>query len=192
MKQKKSKRGLIVYDENPSILKIRTGQKPRPLTRANKAWVSEDTGEYYDKAGLWEVQEVDDAKFVKLYAGGISTFCDLSRTGQKTCEMVLNELSNNPNADSVFLNVNVAEEYKISSAVFYRGLKELCEKEVLFESSKGQGWYFINVQFIFNGDRLFSVKEYRRKRSNKNFNDPNQLKLFDTNKQADIEDFIND
>lgn len=185
---RKSRKGLPVYDENPSVLKMRTGQKPKALTKANKAWVAEDTGEYYDRAGLWEVQEVDDTPFVKLYVGAIKAFNDLTKTGARVLEVVFHELKQNE--DTVFLNPNVVKDYNITERVFFKGIKELCEKEILFESSKGGGWYFINVNFIFNGDRLVIAKEYRRRRSNKTFENPNQLKLFDINKQqTNIEDY---
>lgn len=183
-----NKKDLPIYSENPSVLKMRTGQKPKALTKANKAWVAEDTGEYYDRAGLWEVQEVDDAPFVKLYVGAIRAFNDLTKTGARVLEVVFHEIRQNE--DTVFLNPNVVKDYGITERVFFKGIKELCKKEVLFISSRGIGWYFINVNFIFNGDRLVIAKEYRRKRSNKKFNDPNQLKLFDINKQqTDIEDY---
>jgi hypothetical protein len=168
------RKDLPTYTENPSILKMRTGQKAKALTKANKAWVAEDTGEYYDRAGLWEVQEVDDAPFVKLYVGAIRAFNDLTKTGARLLEVVFHELEQNK--DLVFLNPNVVKDYNITERVFYNAINELCVKEILFESSRGLGWYFINVNFIFNGDRLVIAKEYRRKRTNK-FNDPNQLNL---------------
>lgn len=179
--QKTSKKGLPTYTENPSVLKMRTGQKPKPLTKANKAWVAEDTGEYFDRAGLWEVQEVDDTPFVKLYVGAIQAFNDLTKTGAKVLEVVFHELKQNE--DKIYLDVYTASNYQIMERTFFRGLKELCEKEILFESVQ-TGWYFINVNFVFNGDRLVIAKEYRRKRV-KTFNNPNQLKLFD-NKQSDV------
>jgi hypothetical protein len=171
-----SRKGLPTYVENPSILKMKTGQKPKPLTNANKAWVAEDTGECYDRAGLWEIQEVDNAPFVKLYVGAIQVFNDLTKTGAKILEVVFHELKQDN--DKVYLDVHTAENYKIPRSTFLRGLKELCEKEILFESVQ-TGWYFINVNFIFNGDRLVIAKEYRRRRTPK-IDDPNQLKLFET------------
>ena len=169
-----SRKGLPVYAENPSVLKMRTGQKPTALTKANKAWIAEDTGEYYDRAGLWEVQEVDNAPFVKLYVGAIQAFNGLTKTGAKVLEVVFHELKQNE--DKIYLDVYTAQNYQIPRSTFLRGLKELCEKEILFESVQ-TGWYFINVNFIFNGDRLVIAKEYRRRRTPK-LDDPNQLTLF--------------
>ena len=174
---KKSRKGLPVYSENPSVLKMRTGEKPKALTKNNKAWVAEDTGEVYDRAGLYEIIEVDNAPFVKLYVGAIQAFNGLTKTGAKVLEVVFHELKQDE--DKLYLNVFTASNYDIPESTFFRGLKELCEKEILFESSMGQGWYFINVNFIFNGDRLVIAKEYRRRRTPK-FDDPNQLKLFET------------
>lgn len=168
------RKDLPTYAENPSVLKMKTGEKPKALTKDNKAWIAEDTGEVYDRAGLYEIVEVDNAPFVKLYVGAIRAFNDLTRTGARLLEVVFHELEQNK--DVVFLNPNVAKDYDITERVFYNAINELCVKEILFESSRGLGWYFINVNFIFNGDRLVVAKEYRRRRTPK-LDDPNQLKL---------------
>lgn len=170
---RRSKKGLPTYAENPSIIQMKTGQKPKVITNGNKAWVAEDTGECFDRAGLYEIVEVDNAPFVKLYVQSVRSFAGLSKTAAKLLEVVVHELKQDE--DKIFLHPQIAEKYDITERVFFKGVKELCVREILFESTI-PGWYFINIQFIFNGDRMVVTKEYRRRRTPK-LDDPNQLKL---------------
>jgi hypothetical protein len=45
---------------------------------------------------------------------------------------------------------------------FYRGLLEFLDRGFLFRTP-WEGTYFINVCYLFNGDRLAFVKGYQRK-----------------------------
>jgi len=48
---------------------------------------------------------------------------------------------------------------KISRATYFKGMKELVEKNFI-EETMIQNYYFINSDFMFNGDRLSFVKSY--------------------------------
>jgi hypothetical protein len=45
-----------------------------------------------------------------------------------------------------------------------RGIRELLEKEFLYRTVF-DGLYFVNIRYMFNGDRLAFVKTYRVKNS---------------------------
>ena len=45
------------------------------------------------------------------------------------------------------------DKITLSSSVFYRGLKELCEAKIIARTMR-HGCYYINPNFIFNGDRI--------------------------------------
>jgi len=47
----------------------------------------------------------------------------------------------------------------ISLAIFKRGMSELLAKEIMYESLE-PFFYFINVNYLFNGERLAFVREY--------------------------------
>jgi hypothetical protein len=47
----------------------------------------------------------------------------------------------------------------IPRATFYRGLRELLEKEFLYRSP-WDGIFFVNIRYMFNGDRLAFVKAF--------------------------------
>ena len=53
----------------------------------------------------------------------------------------------------------------MSQATFYRGLNELIEGDFL-ASTLRTGRYFINPDFVFNGNRLAFIKEFRLKATN--------------------------
>jgi hypothetical protein len=55
----------------------------------------------------------------------------------------------------------------MKKTAYYNGLREMLDKEFLFRSPY-DGTFFVNIRFLFNGDRLAFVKGYRLK--------PNQLK----------------
>jgi len=57
-----------------------------------------------------------------------------------------------------------------------RGIKELLEKGILFEQLD-ENWYFINVNYIFNGDRLAFLKTYELKREGEEEETNNQPSL---------------
>ncbi|MFU9139239.1 replication protein [Erwinia tasmaniensis] len=63
--------------------------------------------------------------------------------------------------DRVFLTYELVDQnlVKISESTYYRGMKELVNKGFIAEKTV-QNSYFINPDFIFNGDRLSFVKSY--------------------------------
>jgi hypothetical protein len=66
----------------------------------------------------------------------------------------------------------------MSEATFYRGMSELVNKEFIAESVS-QCWYYVNPDYVWNGDRLAFVKEFRLKQSSKE-KDTKTLDLFET------------
>jgi AraC-like DNA-binding protein len=79
--------------------------------------------------------------------------------------------------DVVYLSYSAsATALNISRSTFSRGLKELIEKRFL-AAQPGPGLYWVNPDFIWNGDRLTFVKEYRRTTNKKNLIDERQHAL---------------
>jgi hypothetical protein len=56
----------------------------------------------------------------------------------------------------------VAKDHGISDRTYQRGVRELLEKEFLYRSPS-DGVFFVNIRFMFNGDRLAFVKTYHLK-----------------------------
>jgi hypothetical protein len=164
----KSRRGFPKYTENPSLSRASDSTKSGPRRIVNKTGdrclIVSEHGEVLAPAGFHEIVEVDRTKFVKLYVNGVKALQELSSAGAKVFELVYMVVQENPGADRFYLHLMEAEKHglKISRAVFHRGLSELIEKEFMFESVM-PNIYFLNVDYLFNGNRLAFVKEFRLK-----------------------------
>src|SRR5271155_958291 len=163
-----TKRGFPVYRTNPSV--PQTSGIPTKTRRINvpggKATVIVDnsTGEIKGIGGMgfWWEEEVDRTRFVKLFLDGIKQATGLSKAGFQVFELVYHEMRANPGRDEIKLNQYVAKDHNISDRTYQRGVRELLEKEFLYRSPS-DGVFFVNIRFMFNGDRLAFVKSYHLK-----------------------------
>lgn len=163
---KKSKRG-IRYKQNPfiknAVANTKVGTKRISNKKGDKLMiVSENSGEILAPAGFHEILEVDKTQFVKLFKNGVRAFTNLTSAGAKVFSVLYDEVQKIPSSDFIYLSFSsVNQEVEpISSATFYRGMKELLEHKFLAESET-VGKYFINPDYIWNGNRLAFIKEFR-------------------------------
>jgi hypothetical protein len=166
--EKKSKRGLKKYDHNPFVISAIDNTKQGVKRIKNKNGdrmmiVSENTGEVLAPAGFWQVQDVDKTQFVKLYLNGVKAFKDLTGSGIKVFEVLYLKVKESIGKDSIYLSfIEVDQQVtQISKATFMKGMKELIVKGFIAESMV-QNKYYLNPDYIWNGDRLAFVKEYRK------------------------------
>lgn len=165
-----TKRGFPVYRTNPSVpsksgLPTRNKRFHVPGGKASMI-VDNSTGEIKGIGGMgfWWEEEVDSSRFVKLFLDGIKQAAGLSKTGIQVFELVYHEMRANPGSDEIKLNQYVARDHGISDRTYQRGVRELLEKEFLYRSAS-DGVFFVNIRFMFNGDRLAFVKSYHLKGS---------------------------
>lgn len=166
-----SRRGLTRYAINPFLgdasMNTNEGTKRRTLRSKDGAhlMVTNQAGEVLAPAGFWHTQEVDKTQFVKLYVNGVKAFAGLSGAGAQVFGFIYAELQNAIGKDSIYLNFADIDQSvtPISKATFMRGIKEVLLKKFLAETLV-TGRYFVNPDYVFNGDRLAIVKEYRLKR----------------------------
>lgn len=125
--------------------------------------VSESTGEVVAPAGFWQYEEVDKTQFVKLYVNGVKAFKGLTSAGTKVFEVLYLEIQKNIGKDKVYMSYTQLDQdlTPMSEATYNRGMKELVEKAFL-AAMPSVSWYWLNPDFIWNGDRLAFVKEYRK------------------------------
>lgn len=162
----KEKRGVPVYQTNPSIPaehEIRKNKRAQIGSETRGLVVDNGTGEILGQGGAiaYEWEEVDKERFVKLYLAGLKQAAGLSKAGLSVFETVYNQVRENPGKDTVLLS---ADQSGLAQATYFRGLRELLDKEFLFRSPY-DGTFFVNIRFMFNGDRLAFVKGYRIKDS---------------------------
>lgn len=166
-----SRRGLIRHDKNPFVIDALKATKQGVRRITNKAKdrmmiVSEETGEVIAPAGFHEVVEVDKTQFVKLYINGVRAFQGLTNAGAKVFEIIYRAVQDRPGKDVIALHFSSLDQdiTPISRATFNRGMNELLDKKFIAESLM-PGIFFLNVDYLFNGNRLAFIKEYRIKGS---------------------------
>jgi hypothetical protein len=163
-----TKRGLPVYRVNPSIPPsngLATRQKRFEVPGGKAAVIVDNTsGEIkgIGGVGFWWQEEVDASRFVKLFLDGIKQACCLSKSGMQVFELVYHQMREKPHNDKIELSQYLAHDCGLNERTFRRGLRELLEKEFLYRSTS-DGVFFINIRFMFNGDRLAFVRTYHLK-----------------------------
>lgn len=162
----RERHGLPVYRINPSVpdpdnikkrKTVRFGDDKRGFV------VDGGSGEMLSVGGVgfYEFEEVDNARFVKLFLEGIKKAAGLSKAGLAVFELVYKQVQENPGTDEIKLS---AEDTTLTPVTYRRGLRELLEKEFLYLTPY-QGLFFVNIRYMFNGDRLAFVRGYKRKDS---------------------------
>ncbi len=167
-----TKRGFPIFSRNPSVpVPSSFGMRPKSMrvNNGNKIMiVGRDTGEVLGEghAGFFEMKEVDETQFVKLYLAGIKQTTKLTKAGLQVFELVYHQMRANPQSDRLELNHYMTKDFGllISIQTFRRGLRELLEHEFLYRSTSADV-YFVNINFIFNGNRITLAKSYYLKGS---------------------------
>ena len=108
---------------------------------------------------------MDGAQFVKLFTANIAMTFDLSSAGIKAFSVLLWVVQNRAlSKDEIDLDSFVLADFieahqtskqplRLSLATLKRGINEL-EKAQIVAKTQRQGRYFINPNFVFNGDRI--------------------------------------
>lgn len=166
--KKFSRRGLIRHETNPFLPAASAGTNEGTKRRAIKSkdgsqmTVSSQDGSFVAPAGFWYTQEVDKTQFVKLYVNGVKAFTGLTSAGARVFELIYLSVQKSIGKDIIYISFSEIDQSvsQIPKTTFLRGMKEVCVKGFLAES-KTQNKYFVNPDYIFNGDRLAIIKEYR-------------------------------
>lgn len=167
-----TKRGFPIYDRNPSVPSpngLPTRMRPVKIANGNRAMIiGKDTGELLGDAhaAFFEMQAVDQGQFVKIYLAGIKNTAKLTKAGMQVFEIVYNQMRENPQTDKIELNVYLAKKFgmEMSERTYQRGLRELLENEFLYRSPSADV-FFVNIMYMFNGNRITLAKSYYLKES---------------------------
>lgn len=159
-----TRRGVSLYKQNPFMVDIETKTRRVSNKRGDMILVNGQSGEVQSNiAGFWESQEVDSAKFVKLFVQGVKALKELTGAGTKVFEVLYLRVQENIGKDQVFMAFAFVDQVltPMSNPTYDRGMRELLEKSFI-AATPVQGWYWLNPSFVWNGDRLAFVKEYRK------------------------------
>lgn len=143
------------------------------LGKDDNVLLNQCTGEFLG-THLTTYKQVDSQQFVKLFTQNIALTFDLSSAGIKAFSVLLWSVQRRSiSKDEVFMDVLTLEAFledqeekslKLSVATFKRGLNEL-EKAQIIAKTLRKGQYFINPNFVFNGDRIAFTTLVERKKS---------------------------
>jgi hypothetical protein len=165
------------YERNPSVPQkgeLRVRAKVVPLVNGERAMVVNATGEILGSAQATYVttEEVDQTRFVKLFLDGIRQTVGLSKAGLAVFEIVYAQMRENPGVDQVTLTQFGAGKVGVPARTYQRGVRDLVEREFLF-CTPAANIFFVNIQFMFNGNRLNFIKSFHLKDSR----EPSQTEL---------------
>ena len=148
-------------------------QTKRRYVRSGKSeeLINPATGEVHGVATIHQVEERDDAEFVKVFAAGVAASYELTKTAQRVFQVVLDQYQRTPMSRGFADYVNLlwfddgieGRDVGMSSYTFNRGLKELLDKKFL--AAKDGVSFWTNPALFFKGDRVMFIKEYRRRKT---------------------------
>lgn len=167
------RRGHMLYETNPSLAdKISTRvtySKPRGNGESYMV-LAPGTGEIMGKGtfGFLHEREVDTEEFVKLYFSGMRTHNKLTRPGLAMFEYVYEAIFGlkAKDKDTFQVNFTLANRWRptLGRQSYFKGMKELLDNGFIYRSI-ATDVYFVNVRFMFNGDRIVLAQSYRRKKT---------------------------
>lgn len=169
IKPAKTRRGVTLYDKNPFMVEVFSRTRRVTNKRGDMALISSETGEIQNNiAGFWEAKEVDSSKFVKLFVQGVKALKELTGAGTKVFEVLYFRVQENIGKDQIQMAFASVDQTvtPMSEATYSRGMREILEKGFI-AATPVQGTFWLNPSFVWNGDRLAFVKEYRKTSNNK-------------------------
>lgn len=163
------RRGFPVFETNPSVGAFPVRIRKTKQARGREVYmVAPGTEEVLARGdfGFMEEKEVDSEEFVKVYLDGVRKYGELKKAGALLFEFVYRELSgkNAKDKDTIILSYLLAKRWKpdLAERTYFRGMNELLAKAFLFRTLAADV-YFVNVRFMFNGDRIVLGKAYNRR-----------------------------
>jgi hypothetical protein len=170
----KPQTNLAKLDYSPTINPLVEPQQVKTKRRYVKSGRSDElintnTGEVVGVAAIHQIEEKDDAEFVKVFAAGVAASYDLTKTAQRVFQVVLDQYQRTPMSKGFADYVNLfwfgdgieGRDVGMSEFTFKRGLRELLDKRFLHPKDSASFW--TNPALFFKGDRVMFIKEYRRR-----------------------------
>lgn len=157
----KTRRGLQLYETNPFALAIETKRKPIYNKNKDMALVHSLTGEMQQLGGFVSYEEVSAEKFCQLFISGVRQLEKLTNAGVRVFSVLYSEVQNNIGKDMVYLSYSAIDQLAnpMGLTTYNRGMKELIVKGFI-APTPNQGMFWLNANYIYNGNRLTLAKTY--------------------------------
>lgn len=177
MSEKKSLKVLRHELMSPTVNPLIEPQEIKTKRRLVRSGRGEDlvnpaTGEVVGMAAIHQVEERDDAEFVKVFAAGVAASYELTKTAQRVFQVVLDQYQRTPMSNGYADSIDLfwfgdgieGRNVGMSERTFRRGLIELLDKRFLHPKTGSSFW--TNPALFFKGDRVMFIKEYHRRLTN--------------------------
>ena len=180
IKPNATRRGVSLYEKNPFMFDVDVRTRRVTNKSGDMMLVNSQTGEIQSQiAGFWQGEEVDSTKFVKLFVQGVKALKELTGAGTKVFEVLYLRVQEAIGRDQIYMAFSSVDQAltPMSSPTYDRGMRELIEKGFI-AATPSQGMYWLNPSFVWNGDRIAFVREYR-KVSNIKIRDDRTIDMFE-------------
>lgn len=158
---------VVRYEKNPFLEDMIIPTKNRSvrlnkLGKGNNVLINQSTGEFMG-THVTTYRKVDSDQFIKIFTQNIALTFNLDQAGIKAFSILAWAVQNTAVAkdqvqlDSItlkkFLEFQENKNLKLSLSTFRKGVSSL-EKNKIIAKCIRPGDYFINPNFVFNGDRI--------------------------------------
>lgn len=156
------KKVVVRYEKNPFLEKlvIKTKDKRISVMGVNDNVVMNTLTGEISATQIVAYKKVDATKFVKLFSENIGLLFDLSSAGNKVFGLLITELQGGIDNDIIILDKYTLEKWNkqnpkrtFGEALFNKGKNELVKAQII-ASTLRKGEYYINPNFVFNGNRI--------------------------------------
>lgn len=159
----------FMKDEAGDLINIKSVVKNRVVGKnVGDIIVESATGSVKGGQLVYNTHKVDPERFIKIYTNSVSHLFDLTKTGNKAFGYIASALL--PNTDKVFISFRDMRNYCEWGTIqnCYKGMRELYIAKIIAPTTT-YGWWFINPNVLFNGNRFTIVEDYQK---NDNINAP--------------------
>ena len=184
--KKKTTTPIQRYRENPyigeMIIPVKTQRvRVSPLGKDRHVIIDQESGEERG-THLVTYKKVDAEQYVKIFTQNIGLSFGLTAAGIKALSVLIWEVQKNGmNKDVATLDDLVRENFleahkgltvaiRLSRETFSRGLSDLVKAQILARHVR-KGSFFINPNFIFNGNRIAFTTIIEREKAENGSND---------------------
>lgn len=179
------KHGKDVYLDNPFLENFCVEVRKKSMTVAAGLKINDEDNNLVAAGAVAMFKEVDTEEFLKIYTQNVQVLFDLSVTAQRILMPLMLEIQKTAkNVAHVYFSFQKAQKNckalgltAPSKPTFSRGISELIDKQFLAVNAEGQSWFWINPNILFNGDRIRFIQDYKIKRKEERFLEPEQLSL---------------
>jgi len=167
MKKRYVKREIEAQSKNPwaddLAITLKSKEKITAIGKSSSV-VDTRTGEVLENTvAMVSKKLVDKEEFVKIFEGGIFHIFGLKKSSKDLFQMILRlYLRQAMTPEMVYFNLKMLQEecgYKRKKQTYLQGLNELINKGFLAEVKNRSGWFWVNPNMFFKGDRLKIIQD---------------------------------